>query len=100
MYLLEFDKDLTVFEWTKVQIASTGARAFHSSSFLPKLDSVALVSGIICNEQGRTERHKLGVVLVNVSMWSWTHYVVSDDIFLSSTKTLLVGDNKLAYFGT
>ena len=58
MYLLEFDKDLTVFEWTKVQIASTGARAFHSSSF------------------------------------------VSDDIFLSSTKTLLVGDNKLAYFGT
>ena len=100
MYMLEFDKDLKVFEWTKVQIGCTGARAFHSSCFLPHLNSVALVGGISCNGQGVTQRHKLGVVLINVSSWAWAQYVVSDDICLSSTKILLVGENKLAYFGT
>ena len=32
MYMLEFSKDLKHFQWTKVNIACTGPRAFHSSA--------------------------------------------------------------------
>ena len=99
MWILEFDKDLKVFEWTKVRIGDTGARAFHSSAFLQKMNSVVLVGGICSNEEGITVRHKMGVVIVNTSTWAWAEYVASDSICLSSTKILPVGDNKLAYFG-
>ena len=97
--MLEFSKDLKHFQWTKVNIACTGPRAFHSSAFIPKLNSVAIVGGIQCSENGTTVRHQLGVLLVNINTWAWGNYKLSDSICLSSTKILHIGGNMLAYFG-
>lgn len=99
MYLLQFDADLKGFEWRRVQIGCTGPRAFHSAEYLPKLDSVAIVGGICCDEGGATIRHKLGVLLVNTTTWAWKQYELSSDIHLSSTKLLKVAENKLLYLG-
>ena len=82
-----------------VQQCTTGPRAFHSAAYLPKLDSVALIGGISCNEHGPSIRHNLAVVLVNTTTWAWSRYDLSNDIFLSSTTILPIKDNQLLYFG-
>ena len=99
MYMLHFTKNLSSFQWSKVDTVCTGPRAFHSSAYIPDLNSVALVGGIQCTEDGKTLRHKMGVILVNTSTWAWSSYLVSDDICLSSTKILHIGGTMLAYFG-
>ena len=87
------------FQWRKIDIACTGPRAHHSAAYLPKKGQLAILGGIRCDEQGVNTRNNLSVILVNVSTWSWDEIVVSDNIFLSSTKLLTVHDNKLLYFG-
>ena len=99
MYMLQFTKDLSFFQWSKVDIACTGPRAFHSSAYMPESNSVALVGGIQCTYEGKTVRHKLGVMLVNTTTWAWRSFIVSDDICMSSTKILHIGGNMLVYFG-
>ena len=98
MYLLEFDKNLSNFEWTKLPI-SCPPRAYHSAAFIPKLGAVALIGGIICDKDGRCSRQNLNVILINIRDWSWTEHKLSDDIFLSSTKVVLVQATTLLYFG-
>ena len=93
-------KNLTLqIELYQVPIGCTGPRAFHSAAYLAKMESVALIGGIACNEQGASTRHKLAVVLVNISTWAWSQYVLSDEIFLSSTTVLTLKDNQILYFG-
>ena len=99
MYTLDFDSSLTTFQWNKVPIGCTGPRAHHSCTFLPNLNSIAIVGGITCAEDGTCVRQKLAVVLVDISTWVWTEFKISDDLCLSSTKMVLAGRNTLAYFG-
>lgn len=99
MYLLKFDQEMVGFEWRKIDIACTGPRAHHSAAYLQRKGQLAILGGIHCDEQGLTTRHNLSVILVNVSTWSWDQIVVSDNIFLSSTKLLTVHDSKLLYIG-
>ena len=100
MYLVEFDNNLTSFKWSKVPIDCTGPRAYHSSTFIPNLNSVAICGGVTCGADGQCVRQNLDVTLVNISNWSWNKIKFkSNDICLSSTKMLLVGENTLAYFG-
>ena len=99
MYIVQFDKDLSSFYWSKVQIRDTGARAYHSATHIPKLGAVALVGGITSFEDGNSYRQKLSVILVDVHSWIWTEYELSNSIYLSSTKMLLGSPNSLVYFG-
>ena len=99
MYLLDFDNSLTTFKWSKVPIACTGPRAYHSCTFLPHLNSVAIIGGVTSSADGTCERQKLAVTLVNISNWSWQKIKISDDIHLSSTTMLLAGSSTLVYFG-
>lgn len=99
MYLVDFDNSLTNFTWSKVPIGCTGPRAYHSCTFVPNLDSIAIVGGITSHKDGTCVRQKLAVTLVNTSNWTWNEIIVSNDIYLSSTKMLLAGSNTLVYFG-
>ena len=99
MFLVEFDNSLTSFKWSKVPIACTGPRAYHSCTFVPSLNSIAIVGGITSSADGTCVRQNLAVILVNISDWTWNKIKLSDDIYLSSTKMLLTGSNTLVYFG-
>ena len=97
---MEFDKNLTNFEWTKLPASiRIPARAYHSAAYIPKLGIVAIVGGITCDKDGQCIRQNLNVLLIDTSNWSWIEHIISYDIFLSSTKVLLVEPTTLVYFG-
>ena len=102
LYLLEFDKILSNFRWSKIEtVHGFPARAYHSAEFLPKLGAVAIVGGITCDKDGQCVRNNINVILIHISNWSWTVYDLSNqqEVFLSSSKVLLVQPTTLAYFG-
>ena len=84
IYILAQHHHKSSYRSCKVPIGCTGWR--HSWTFLPNLNSMAIVGGITCDEDGTCVRQKLAVVLVNISTWFWTEFKISDDLFLSSTK--------------